>query len=62
MEPSYSGGWGFCSESVDQENCNDVVADILDLTAFPVSKLSTDYCINQLMLNLNIEQPGVTKG
>ena len=59
-EPEYEKGWGFCSEDHDQETCTDVVVDEIDLQSFPVSQLSNDYCLEQLMLNLNIEQPDVT--
>ena len=56
-EPEYDKGWGFCSEDHDQETCNDDVVDEIDLASFPVSQLSKDYCLEQLMLNLNVEQP-----
>ena len=58
-EPEYEKGWGFCNEDHDQETCNDVVVDEIDLESFPVSQLSKSYCLEQLMLNLNIEQPNV---
>jgi len=60
MEPEYEKGWGFCSEDHDQETCNSSVNDEIDLESFQVSKLSKSYCLEQLMLNLNIEQPDVT--
>ena len=59
-EPEYEKGWGFCSEDQDQETCNDKINDDeIDLESFPVSQLSNNYCLEQLMLNLNIEQPEV---
>ena len=60
IEPEFEKGWGFCSEDHDQETCNTSVNDELDLESFQVSKLSKSYCLEQLMLNLNIEQPEVT--
>jgi len=59
-EPEFEKGWGFCSEDHDQETCNDEVVEEIDLESFPVSQLTKSYCLEELMLNLNIEQPDVT--
>ena len=52
-------GWGYCSDAPDQENCNEEITDVMDISASKVNILKKDYCIEQLMKNLAVEQPGI---
>jgi len=60
-EPSWDAGWGFCSSAEDQEYCNTHIPPKEDLRAFEVSKLSLEHCMTEVMNNLAVEQPHVTR-
>ena len=51
-------GWGYCSDAPDQVNCNEEVIDVMDVSATQVNILRKDFCIEKLMKNLAVEQPG----
>ena len=51
-------GWGYCSTDPDQEDCNTEINNVMDNRLFLVQHLKQDYCMDQLMHNLHVEQPG----
>ena len=51
-------GWGYCSSAPDQEDCNEEITDVTDVGASQVNILRKDFCIEKLMKNLKVEQPG----
>jgi len=58
-EPEADSGWGYCSSDHDQEECNKLVTQVLDISITRVNILDRKYCIDKLMDNLNVEQPDV---
>ena len=60
-EPEFASGWGYCSTDPEMEDCNTEISDAMDISVFEVSKLKREFCIEQLMKNLAVEQPGINK-
>jgi len=61
-EPDFSSGWGFCSTDKDLDQCNSGhnIRDKMDLSIRSVTRFRQEFCVDQLINNLRVEQPEVT--
>jgi len=58
QEPQVDSGWGFCGNDDLQKSCTDQIdTSLRNIRKNPVARLSNEFCLEQLEINVKTEQP-----